>query len=55
MMTVPAGARSAIALRRADTAQIVYPLVIALATVAVIAAATQLLARSDPAWARAPS
>ncbi len=32
-------------------AQIVYPLVIAAATVAVIAAATQLLARSDPAWA----
>jgi uncharacterized membrane protein YoaK (UPF0700 family) len=34
-------------------AQIVYPLVIALATVAVIAATTQLLARSDPAWAQA--
>jgi uncharacterized membrane protein YoaK (UPF0700 family) len=33
-------------------AQIVYPLVIALATVAVIAATTQLLTRSDPAWAR---
>lgn len=33
-------------------AQIVYPLVIALATAAVIAATTQLLIRSDPAWAR---
>jgi hypothetical protein len=36
-------------------AQIVYPLVIALATVAVIAATTRLLTRSDPAWARARS
>jgi uncharacterized membrane protein YoaK (UPF0700 family) len=34
-------------------AQIVYPLVIAAATVAVIAATTQLLTRSDPAGARA--
>jgi len=32
-------------------AQIVYPLVIALATVAVIGATTQLFTRSDPAWA----
>jgi len=36
-------------------AQIVYPLVIALATVVIIAAATRVLARSDPAWARARS
>jgi uncharacterized membrane protein YoaK (UPF0700 family) len=36
-------------------AQIVYPLVIAAATVAVIAAATRVLTRSDPAWARARS
>jgi len=36
-------------------AQIVYPLVIALAAVAIIAAATRVLARSDPAWARARS
>jgi len=33
-------------------AQIVYPLVIALATVAVIAATTRLLTHSDPVWAR---
>jgi hypothetical protein len=33
-------------------AHIVYPLVIALAAVAVIALATRVLARSDPAWTR---
>lgn len=36
-------------------AQIVYPLVIAAATVAVIAVTTRVLARSDPPWARASS
>jgi uncharacterized membrane protein YoaK (UPF0700 family) len=36
-------------------AQILYPLMIAAATVAVIAAATRVLTRPDPAWARARS
>jgi hypothetical protein len=34
-------------------AQIVYPLAIALAAVAIIAVTTRVLACSDPAWARA--
>ena len=36
-------------------AQIVYPLMIALATVAIIAVTTRVLTRPDPAWARARS
>jgi hypothetical protein len=36
-------------------AQIVYPLMIALATVAIIAVTTRMLTRPDPAWARARS
>lgn len=36
-------------------AQIIYPLMIALATVAIIAVTTGMLTRPDPAWARARS
>jgi uncharacterized membrane protein YoaK (UPF0700 family) len=36
-------------------AQLVYPLVIALAAVTIIAVTTRVLARSDPPWARARS
>ncbi len=36
-------------------AQIVYPLMIALATMAIIAVTTQVLTRPDPDWARTRS